>query len=104
LPSVDASFENVINSVVHNHFCHTLIAALHYVVTFRPKGRQRVWRQGKPFIRNAIGKPLMVKAASIDSLLRIHPKVDNVDNGLEHSIDNRPSTRASGNHEEPSVL
>ncbi len=46
----------------------------------------------------------MVDAAGIDGLLRIHPKVGNVDNGMEHSIDNCSPARAASDHEEPSVL
>jgi hypothetical protein len=32
-----------------------------------------------------------MEAAGINSLLRVHPKVDHVRDGLQHRIDDRPS-------------
>ena len=66
--------------------------------------RGRVRRQAVLLVVDPVGQPLMVEARRVDRLLRVHAEVDDVDDRLEHGVDDRPAARAAGDHEQLAVL
>ena len=57
--------------------------------------RPCVRREPEHLVRDAIGQPLMMEARRVDRLLDVHPEVDDVQDRLQHGVDDRAAARAA---------
>ena len=73
-------------------------------MTARLEQRDGVGREAMPLVEYLIGQPLVMEPGRVHRLLHIHPEVDDVQDGVEHGVDDGAPAGASGHHDEMAVL